>query len=330
MSGADIPYQLRPSKFIDRQIFVELLGRLLQTRGPESYIYVSMGGRHLVDHYAVYKELGIKAQFSFDKDSNQVARQVFNRPTDATVCALMDSADLPARMDDIAEKFPAKRNFIVWLDYTGTNYRTQLQEAEEILVRLKHGDVFRITMNADGRNLKQGSGTPQERAAKRADALREKLGGANVPTSVTSIGDAPMSLADVLVWCVSLACSKAKLRVPNLNYIPVLNTSYADGQRMLTVTCVVSESAAKEPFPASSYSRWAFACKSWDKIHDIAVPVLSAKERFRLDANLQKAGKKMLAALKFFPADDEELSLMEMASYKRFQRFYPAFRHVDD
>ncbi len=44
MNGAEIPYQLRPSKFIDRQIFMELLSRLIQVRGPENYIYISMGG----------------------------------------------------------------------------------------------------------------------------------------------------------------------------------------------------------------------------------------------------------------------------------------------
>ena len=331
MSGSDIPYQLRPSKFIDRQIFVELLGRLLQARGPEGYIYISMGGRHLVDHYAVYKDLGIRSQYSFDNDENQVARQTFNRPTDTTICATMDSAELPSRLDQIAEEFPRKDNFIVWLDFTGTEHKAQLQEAEELLVRLRHGDVFRITMNADSRNLKGGSGSPDERAKKRADTLRSRLGGANMPTSVTAIDEEdPLSFARVLAQCVALAASKAQIREPDLNFVPVLTTSYADGQRMVTVTCVVCEKGHPETFPNANFKRWAFARKTWDDIQDISVPVLSAKERFRLDANLTKSGKKMLAALKFLPAADEQTSLAELASYKRFQRFYPAFRHVDD
>lgn len=330
MSGSDIPYQLRPSKFIDRQIFVELLGRLLQARGPEAYIYVSMGGRHLVDHYAVYKDLGIKAQFSFDNNKNQVARQAFNRPTDTTICAAMDSADLPSKLDEIAGKFPSKRNFIIWLDYTTTDHKAQLQEAEEVMARLRHGDVFRITMNADIKCLKQGSGTPAERAKKAADTLRSRLGGANVPTSVTAINDDPLSLAKVLAQCVALAASKAKLRRPDLNFVPVLTTSYADGLRMVTVTCAVSEKDHAETFPNSNFKRWTFARKTWEDIQDISVPVLSAKERFRLDANLKKPGKKMLSALRFLPAEDETTSLIELASYKKFQRFYPAFRHVDD
>ena len=329
MSGANIPYQLRPSKFIDRQIFVELLGRLLQVRGPESYIYVSMGGRHLVDHYAVYKELGIKAQYSFDNDKNQVARQKFNRPTDATLCEMMDSADLPSRLDTISNKFRSKRHFIVWLDYTGTSWKAQLQEAEEVLVRLRHGDVFRITMNADHRNLKQGSGDPPARAKNRANYLRNEIG-ALMPTSITEIDESPLSLAKIFAQCISLVADSAKARMSSLKFTPVLTTSYADGQRMLTITCVVSEEDNEEKFPNANFGRWEFASKSWDDVHDISVPVLSAKERFKLDANLKKTGKAMLAALRFLPAEDEQQSLAEVASYKKFQRFYPAFRHVDD
>jgi hypothetical protein len=72
------------------------------------------------------------------------------------------------------------------------------------------------------------------------------------------------------------------------------------------------------------------ACRNWDDIHNISVPVLSAKERFKLDGNLNKSVKRMLTALRFFPSDDEPSSLAAVGNYKKLQRFYPAFRHVDD
>jgi hypothetical protein len=328
MSGADIPYQLRPSKFIDRQMFVELLSRLVQVRGPENYIYVSMGGRHLVDHYAVYRELGIKAQFSFDSDENAVARQIFNRPTDATICGTMHSSALPSELDAITAKFPAKRNVIVWLDYTTTDRKLQLQEAEQTLIRLKHGDIFRITMNADIRNLKQGpAGGSANREVFRANYLRDQIEDM-MPTTITAIGDD--DFPSVLAKCIELATLRAKTQVPLLDFRPVLTTCYADGQRMLTVTCAVSDSSQPELFPNVQFGRWQFASRNWEDIHDIAVPILSAKERFKLDSNLKKSAGKMLIALRFLPADDEPSSLAAVSNYKKFHRFYPAFRHVDD
>jgi hypothetical protein len=99
---------------------------------------------------------------------------------------------------------------------------------------------------------------------------------------------------------------------------------------MLTVTCAVCDSSQHEEFPNSQFSRWQFASKNWSDVHEISVPVLSAKERFKLDSNLTKSAKRMLTALKFLPADDEPSSLAAVSNYKKFQRFYPSFRHVDD
>jgi hypothetical protein len=149
-----------------------------------------------------------------------------------------------------------------------------------------------------------------------------------MPTAITEIGD--NALPSVLAKCIELATLKAKAQVPHLDFVPVLITSYADGQRMLTVTCAVSDTAEQERFPNAQFRRWKFACKNWDDMHNISVPVLSAKERFKLDGNLNKSAKRMLTALRFLPSDDEPSSLAAVSNYKKFQRFYPAFRHVDD
>src|ERR1700726_250370 len=179
MNGQDIPYQLRPNKFIDRQMFIELLSRLIVPRGPEKYIYVSMGGRHLIDHHAIYDKLGVEALLSFDMSANEVARQKFNRPTGNTICIAMNSADLPSEIDTILRRFPGKRNLVVWLDYTSADRRAQFQEAVQTLVRLKHGDVFRITLNANpqtllGGNEWRGSGAVGP-AEYRAERLRAQI-----------------------------------------------------------------------------------------------------------------------------------------------------------
>lgn len=331
MSGADIPYQLRPNKFIDRQMFMETLGRLIVPRGPEKYVYVSMGGRHLVDHYAVYNRLGINAQFSFDLDRNEVARQRFNRPTGATICEELNSAALPTAIDGILQKFPTKQNLIVWLDYTSTDRLSQLQEAVQTLVRLKHGDVFRLTLNADVRTLGRGEewkkADAPNPAAYRAIKLREQIADF-LPTGIVSIQEDEAAL--VLARCIELAAQKAEALKVGLHIKPSLITSYRDGQRMLTVTCAISEDGAAERFPNHSFARWKFACKGWGDLQDISVPVLSPKEQYRLDGLLHRGPKKILAGLKFLPAEDEPASLAAIRSYRSFQRYYPSFRHVED
>lgn len=330
MSADDIPYQLRPNKFIDRQLFIELLGRLIVPRGPEKYIYVSMGGRHLIDHHAVYNQLSIAAQYSFDCDANEVKRQLLNRPTGKTVCAELHSADLPRNLDAIFAHFPSKRNLIVWLDYTGAERRTQFQEALQTLVRLKDGDVFRITLNAsaglcDGDEWKKaGAANPGEF---RATRLREQIQ-EYMPAAITSISDT--AIASTLARCLELLTRAAEAQQPNLCITPVLLTSYRDGQRMLTATCSISERDSKNCFPSRAFFRWKYSCEGWNDIREIYAPVLSTKERNRLDARLHSGTTKMLAALKFYPNKNHEKSLEALRSYREFHRFYPVFRSVEE
>jgi hypothetical protein len=290
-----------------------------------------MGGRHLIDHYAIYNKLGIEALFSFDMSANEIARQKFNRPTGKTICIAMNSADLPSKIDAILGRFPRKKNLIVWLDYTTANRRSQFQEAVQTLARLKHGDIFRITLNANPQTLGGGSeweasGAPGP-GEYRADRLRAQIP-EFLPTDVITISDTALPM--VLARCVGIATGAATALQPNLRFIPVLITSYRDGARMLTVTCAVSEAGHLEKFPTQQFGRWKFASDGWDDIQLISAPVLSLKEQYRLDANLHRGLKQMLSALKFLPAKDEAASLDAINSYKSFHRYYPTFRHIED
>jgi hypothetical protein len=331
MSGEDIPYQLRPNKFIDRQMFLELLSRLTVPRGVEKYVYVSMGGRHLIDHYAVYNQLGIQAQFSFDKNPNEVKRQKFNRPTGRTCCWEMTAAELPSKIDDILNTFPSKENLIVWLDYTDGGRRSQFQETIQTLVRLKHGDVFRVTFNANPQTLgagekwkESGFASPGEfRAAKLREQIEEYM-----PTHITTISDT--ELPDVLTQCMELAATAAEAQMDSLEIKPVLITSYRDSTRMLTITCAISDKNSSEMFPPREFSRWQFAGKGWKNIQRISAPVLSTREQNLLDSRLHRGKKNMLAALKFLPSEDEQKSLDALVSYRSYHRYYPSFKHVED
>jgi hypothetical protein len=287
-----------------------------------------MGGRHMVDHYTVYNQLGIDAQYSFDRDANEVRRQKFNRPTGKTRCVVLDSKELPSKIDDIQNAFPSKRNMIVWLDYTGADRRTQLQEAVQTLLRLQHGDVFRITLNAhmgtlpDGRWKEIGAQGPLEY---RADLLRSQLS-TFMPTGITRIGD--NDLPSVLAACVELAAKEAESQRHLLRITPVLITSYRDGMRMVTVTCAVGEDGRPDAFPERM--RWKYACRGWSDIRNIVAPVLSSKERHRLDRSFHRGPNKMLASLGFLPSVDKKQSLEALRSYRDLHRYYPTFRRVED
>jgi hypothetical protein len=331
MSGDDIPYQLRPRKFVDRQLFLELLARLVVPFGIEKYAYASMGGRHMVDHFAVYNRFGIDALFSFDLDPNTVKRQRFNRPLGSALCVEMPSSQLPSKLDQILSKFPKKTNLIVWLDYTSADRRAQLQEIVETLVRLKPGDVFRATMNADIRSIgnaenwkKDGAANPGEwRLAKLKDQVLEFL-----PTDLTGV--TKDNFPNSVVATIQMAVAKAAGQMAGIYFHPILLTSYADGSPMVTAACAVSDTEDRVIALPQCFRRWKFACKSWTDVMHIDVPTLSSRESARLSSKLHRGPSAMSAALRFLLGADEVESLKALSSYRELHRYYPTFRNVDD
>lgn len=191
--------------------------------------------------------------------------------------------------------------------------------------------MFRITLNASPNSLSSGDDWRKAGAADpgehRADRLREQIQ-EYMPTAIRSISET--AVAPTLAHCLELATKAAEAQEKTLRIRPVLLTSYRDGARMLTATFAISERDSKNPFPHPAFSRWKYSSRGWNDIKEIYSPMLSTRERSRLDARLHGGAAKMLAALKFFPSRDRPKSLDALRSYREFHRFYPVFRSVEE
>jgi len=321
-SGQDIPYQMRPNKFIDRQIFLDLLNQVCSARGSSNYVYVSMGGKHLVDQEAVYRRVGIENLFSFDGAAWIVERQEKNLPHGSMICDAMHSSELPGSVDTLAEIFSPADNFVFWLDYTAPSKRfAQLQELSQLLQKCKPLDVIRITLNADPFTLRgdwQGGGF-ESPAHYRAHRLRNQLG-EFYPASTNTVSDDEVPA--VLVEAVSLVVSQAS-NATRLDYRPVLLTTYADGQCMLTVTLLTLESA-EQSLP-NGLADWEFLPNAWNGILDISAPDLSMREKILIDQFLTQEPEDIVEEIGFRLAEDLEDSTRAIGSYKRLHRYYPTF-----
>jgi hypothetical protein len=331
MSGGQIPYQLRANKFIDRQLFVELLGRVLPKVGNEKYLYISMGGKHLVDHRVVYRQLGISNLFSFDRDGEIVDRQKFNKPTNDALCEEMSSGSLPARIDELLVAFDGVTNLVVWLDFTDPHARrTQLQELIQVLGKLQPDDILRITLNANIRTLDETPDSWRMEGYRkvqeyRLDRLKKQLSDL-VPTDLSAIEADEFPLA--LTRCVGLAVSKAESQSEDVRFVPELVTTYKDGQRMLTVT-IRAVSAEDMSEAHKDLKNWKFKASNWSDMTNIEAPDLSSKERLKIDQYLHKPPSYILDRLKFLPAKNRKSSLKVIRSYKLLHRYYPEFRHIE-
>jgi hypothetical protein len=99
MSGENVPYYLRPNKFVERLLFIELLEHIGHFKQLKEYSYVSMGGKFLEDFKLIHEHLNLKELFSVEVDGVTFGRQLFNRPLKFINCAKSNSTDFLKSID---------------------------------------------------------------------------------------------------------------------------------------------------------------------------------------------------------------------------------------
>ena len=202
----------------------------------------------------------------------------------------IDSATLASRIDRILESFCDATNVIIWLDYTDPNKRlTQLQELIEISKGLQDGDIVRITLNANLGTLDK-SGEKSKWHSEGYDSpgkffiekLKDQLGDF-VPFDIKSIGET--DFPSILCRCIGMAISKVESEKTDIRFIPLLNTTYRDGQQMVTVTSLVERKEGGVDIN-SNLKAWKFKPQSWSDVTLIAAPDLSIREKLKLDEHI--------------------------------------------
>ncbi|MCX6049953.1 MAG: hypothetical protein NT075_33055 [Chloroflexi bacterium] len=333
MSGSNVSYNLRPNKFVERQLFIELLRILYANDSPESYAYISMGGLQLEDHKLVHHQLGLKTLISIEADSVIHKRQEFNRRPHFVECRNEKTGDFITNFDAFIENHPDKR-LIIWFDYAAANKRIdQIIEYRSLLSKLTSGDTLKITINANPATLgerRYGESSDDmliRRTKKLEEQLHDYLPSPDIISDQVTGTGLPLILCQVIRRASLLAFNSNRTLQP----VPVSIFCYQDEQhQMLTSTVNIVETAKVEEFKSNlSKKGWEFLPKDWTDITRIKVPNLSVKERLHLEQKLfSDTNAKIHSDLPFrFDADEVE-SLKTLEEYARHYRRYPSYFQV--
>lgn len=320
-------YTTRPNKHVDRELFVELIGRSLSSTPIDRCAYISMGGPQMADHIAMYRRNGISKLYSFDLEKNTVLRQKFNAPTYETICEIHAADELPEKLDFISQTLDVDR-LIVWLDYTGAKKRgAQLAEFQALLKSLSCGDVARITLDASLPSEKLKEELPEAIRAQHLPAMRELLGrefGEFNPEDfeLESRNDMPIYLS----LCVRHLCDRTAAMYPNggFSFIPMLQTYYVDSTPMFTATILVQNAQGLPAAPDG----FGYLATDWGDIESLEVPELTAREKSFLDRLLDRDPAGLTAELGYDIARAAQMS-RQWSSFRKFHRFLPQFQHVE-
>jgi hypothetical protein len=336
MSGGGIAYHLRPNKYVERQLFIELLAMLGVTQNPDKYVYVSLGGPQLEDQRLVHHNLGIKSLISLEEDETVVGRQKFNRRPSYVDCRHQSTQDFVDNFDQFIARFTDKV-FIIWLDYASARHRlAQIIEYRTLLGKLAEGDIVKITINANPETL--AGPQPNESMAdlqkRRADILSSKfyeyLPTSTIDPSLINVRGLPILLCSIVKQATLLALEAHN---PRLRALPLGIFCYSDGHhQMLTVTIILKRANDTDVEILRNdlhLSQWLYLPEDWTNVKRIEVPMLTAKERLFLEELLFTDSHEAIHSrmpFKFDQEDDQSLKILQ--NYAEHYRRYPSYFQV--
>lgn len=333
MNGANVPYQLRTNKFVERQLLLDVLDHVRLWNGPSKYVYASMGGRFLEDFKLINERFAIEKMISIEIDNLTWQRQQFNRPYSFIDCRLQSSADFVTEFDQLASDEGDVR-FIVWMDYTAANERQQqLQEYRDLISKLATGDVVKITLNANPESVRDKADFRRQIDFKRAvlHELREQLDEYMPADEIAAENLNLNSFARLLARGVKIAAFKGIGENQGCEIRPLAAFRYRDGfHQMVTVTAIVADDELNASIDSDSvFADWPFRANEWDDVQLIDVPDMSLKERATINGLLFSDNEFNLhGGLPFrFDSNNNE-SLRLFKNYVVHYRRYPSFGRV--
>lgn len=327
-----VNYGLRPSKSVERKLFVECL-QLLSKCGYHisDYRYVGMGSPHYVDFSLFHRQLYID-QMLCAESSNAKRRMEFNLPFGFVELEMSPIGTVISKLDRI-------QKHLAWLDYDYSLGNEVLADLSACIQVLATGSILIISVVADLSSLRnlvpddlQDEVSEKDKRIYIVDTLNgmfSKYMDAPIPHNVTK-----KQIATAFSQAITtFLTEKAKDRkpkfsadegatpdgeiVPEDEFIQLFNCCYTDGTtQMLTVGGLLDTADARQKLVEAGIFDHPFIITGNEPV-EISVPNLTIREKQWLDTNI--VGKDPRPQLAF------ELKSKYLKNYLQWYRYYPAF-----
>jgi len=314
-----VNYGLRPSKAVERKLFIECL-QLLSRCGyyMPDYKYVGMGSPHYIDFNIFHRHLYIDEMLCAER-SNAEDRMRFNLPFGFVELEMKPIGNLISMLD-------RERRHLVWLDYDSALGESILQDLSGYVQVLAAGSVFIISVAADIKTLRNYLVPPELRRCISVDdqdiyvvdELNKTLGH-YLPKPFT-LPATPKSVATNVSGAIRTCIEEHAKQHRKLEFIQLFNCRYTDGTtQMLTIGGLLDTASARQELNDANIYDHYFMRDEADPV-EITVPPLTLRERNWIDTNV--IGKKEPEKLVF------ELDKKLLQNYIRFYRHYPNYHET--
>lgn len=320
-SGSNVPYHLRPNKYVDREIFLDLLAKLDPCVNLGRYRYIGLGGPFLTDFRLIDNRFKMQRLVCLDSSSKVHKRQKFN-------CPSRNVTILCEKIGDYLDKRTFRSPVVIWLDYTSArDIDEQISRFSRTVTNVPAHSIIRITMNANPNSLgippvdgNETSVVPKQKSQEyRLNRLKRKFEDL-FPNNVSPDSMSRREYGKVLLRILKIAVDKETMG-GSLNVIWALATHYADISPMVTATAVVCRQKFHEEIK-NIIDNWEYASDPRNPLL-LDIPVLSTLERITMAASRNPRSKMK------FHLGSGNMGLDPFEAYEKFYRVLPHFSRVD-
>lgn len=328
-SGGSIPFQLRPNKYVERLLFMELLEYVNAAFGLSDGAYISMGGLSLEDHRLFHERFKSTNLVSIDKERVAISRQEFNRAFPFIDCQLLSTADLIEDFDDVVADTGSPGPVVIWLDFTSPRERNaQLREVQDLVARLTSGSIVKVSLNANPETLATREGRPFEDFQREAAGfLQDQLGEYSPAEQLNPEEMHAAGVANILLDAVRIASLAGASGTTHTSVWPLASFRYTDGfHQMLTTTFMIATEDDWDALTGAGFLDWEFARASWNEAQPIKVPNLTVKEQLLIAEYVgQSDAQTCVADLPFELHTETAEAVRQVEEYFRHYLRYPTF-----
>lgn len=307
-------YLLRPSKQVERKLFIETLLHLAVAGYDVSdYTYLGFGSVYYVDFVLFHKYLYIDRMICVEH-APIPQRMKFNKPYEF----------IKLVMKPVAEVIPTlqkKRPYLVWLDYDLSLTPDVLSDIDGFIQRLPAKSLFVVTVDARPRLPDEEVNplwSPTEQDAHRLEYYQRNFGRyVEGKIRLEQIGD--RHCPNLIARIIREKISEALLGRPDLEFIQMFNFLYADDAPMLSIGGLIEKRGEATQIWTKCLQNLTYLTGDEQPV-EISVPPLTPRERQWMDSHLPQA--QGAGGIPF------ELEAELIEHYEEYARYYPTYHEA--
>lgn len=303
-SGKRIHYELRPSKQVERRMFVDVFQHLKELGFPISkYQYTGLGSFYFTDFILFHKHLGINKMVSVEEDTSIIRRAKFNKPYKSI--KIVDG--------EIATYLPMlnkNKKHLLWLDYDNRIKDDILTDISTACSELPAGSILLISLNVTP------PGADKSKWRKYyIDNCHNYWNENNAPNPVLEV-NIPAHNIDFIRTAI-----RDSLDTREEIFHPLFNIIYRDGAKMLTIGGIIDRPELHKQLRSIPKHRFHFLRRDLDDPpFKINFPIMTRRERYYIDTHMPKKAGWSPAA---FEMTEEIIN-----QYRDIYRYYPDYAEL--